>query len=359
MFYPKEKSIPKQLLALFLLSTLWLTACGELEFGVETKVSSGRPEVTVVTTTVAEIPEGMALVTVTPSATAVDTMTATPTAVATQTPAATETAVATETPTRVQIPATTAPILPTATPIPQQAAIISYTPIIEIYYPGDSLTLNYEAQGESVSLCLAPAFTALWECRTVPLSGPYTFTLDPTYHTNLNLELRVTAGETRRILGDYIGLYCSEDDWFFSGPPTTCPADAPIETAAAFEPFEHGWMLWLEEDNIIYTFYEQPNQTFATYSESALPGSDTPLPSDEYDPPEGLFVPVSGFGLLWREYSWVRQSLGWALAPEEGFTTTIQHEYQENANYLYLLAPDDQLIVLNLFNGTWAERSQP
>jgi hypothetical protein len=118
-------------------------------------------------------------------------------------------------------------------------------------------------------------------------------------------------------------------------------------------------MIWLQEDDTIYAFYEEPDQTFATYSEYTLPDADTPAPNDDYEPPEGMFVPVSGFGILWREYSWVREKLGWALAPEEGFTATIQREIQQDASYIYLLDPDGQVIVLNWAKATWAERSQP
>jgi hypothetical protein len=352
------------LLALFLLSTLWLTACGELEFGVETKVSSGRPEVTVVTTTMAEIPEGMVLVTVTPSAqaTALDAVTVTPTAVATETPEAAETAVAAAvaTATKAHTP-TPRFVPPTSTPTvtPSEAVILGYVPVRRRLSPGDSVTLDYLAVGEFASLCLSPAGAAQWDCRSVPVSGPYTLTIDPTYRTNLDVELHVYAGETEALAFDFITLFCPEDAWFFSGPPTTCPAGAPIETNAAFQPFEHGWMLWLQEDDTIYTFYEEPDPTFASYPEYTLPGDDAPVPSDEYDPPEGLFVPISGFGRLWREYSWVRQKLGWALAPEEGFTTTIQREIQQDASYLYLIDPEGQVVVLNLYRATWAERDQP
>ena len=36
-------------------------------------------------------------------------------------------------------------------------------------------------------------------------------------------------------------------------------------------------------------------------------------------PPDGLYVPKRGFGLAWRNYSYTRELLGWALAPEFGF----------------------------------------
>lgn len=372
MFYTKEKSAPKRILALFLLSMLWLTACGELEFGVETKVSSGRPEVTVVTTTVAQLPEGMVLVTVTPSAqaTALDEATATPTAVAaTQTATPTTTITPTPTkeasPTPVQLPATRVPVLPPPSPTPIWAEIITYPTVSSIVWPGDSITVEYEVRGNSAALCLAPVFTQDFTCHSVPTSGPYILEIDPTATTNLLLELRAFADNNGATGSTIIRLYCEEDKWFFSGPPTTCPAGPSVETAAAYQKFEHGMMFWLENGlwwepgELIYVLYDSPSQTFEAFPEYALPAGDAPMPEIEYDPPDGLFVPESGFGLVWRENSWLRQRLGWALAPEAGFTTTAQQEFTQDGTYLYLLDFDGQLIVLNFYNGSWAERSQP
>ncbi len=45
--------------------------------------------------------------------------------------------------------------------------------------------------------------------------------------------------------------------------------------------------------------------------------------SAEIIPPAGLYVPVSGFGLIWRgdvsQSAGYREVLGWALAPEFGY----------------------------------------
>lgn len=368
MFYPREQSVTKFLFALLLLAALWLAACGELEFGVETKVSSGRPEVTVVTTTVAEIPEGMVLVTVTPSAqaTAQDEATATPTIAATATATPTPTKEATLTPIPFnQFPATRAPVLPSPTPTHGWAEVLVYPTVSAIVWPGDSVTVDYEVRADSATLCLAPVFTQEWACRPVPLAGPYTLNINAAATTNLQLQLHAYTGESEATGMATIMLYCDDAAWFFSGPPTTCPAGAPIETAAAYQQFEHGIMLWLENGlwwepgEMIYVLYDSPSQTFEVFPEYALPPSDAPMPDIEYDPPEGLFVPESGFGLVWRENSWIRQRLGWALAPEVGFTTTAQREFVQDGAYLYLLDFDDQLTVLNFYNGTWAERSQP
>ena len=359
MFDAKKKHFSQVLL---LLTALWLVACGELEFGVETKVSGGRPEVTVVTTTVAEIPEGMVLVTVTPSAqaSAANQVTATPTAVATQpltpTLTATPTMIPTATPTALRAAATSPPLLPT--PTLSQPIVTSYTNIVDWISPGDSLTLQYEATAESALLCLAPPMSDQWDCRSAPTSGPFTFTVAPTYRTNLQLQIRLYAAGYESLIVDFLTLLCPESAWFFAGPPTTCPAGPPVTTHAAYQPFEHGWMLWLESSDMMYAFFDTPGQTFAQFYPSQIPESSI-VPNNEYDPPDGRYVPTSGFGRLWRSNSWVRDSLGWALQPESGFETTMQNDIQQDASYLYVLNPDDELIVMNNYNSSWAVRSQP
>ena len=371
MFYKKSFY---HIVTVLLLALFGLTACGELEFGVETKVSSGRPSVTVVSpTSVAEIPENMVLVTVTPSAPA-ETPTASPTVAITETPTATETAVPTETvtptptatATAVPFVPTRAPIVqPSPTPTPFWPEITVYPTVSSIVWPGDSLTVEYEARGISAALCLAPVFTQDWTCYSAPTSGPYTLEIDEDIRTNLQLELRVNTAEGGTAGGTTALLYCNESAWFFTGPPATCPAGPAVETAAAYQRFEHGTMLWLEAGhwwdpgNMIYVLYDAPNYTVDFFPEYAVPDSDDLDQEIEFNPPEGLMVPESGFGLVWRANSRVRQQLGWALAEEEGFTATVQREWSKQDVYLYLLDFEDNLLVLNFYDGIWAVRSQP
>jgi hypothetical protein len=56
-------------------------------------------------------------------------------------------------------------------------------------------------------------------------------------------------------------------------------------------------------------------------------------------PPDGLYQPVRGFGLVWRTYSEVRDRLGWAVDQEVGFDTVIQMttRYKYNSTYIQAL----------------------
>lgn len=368
MFFVDKKSIWLQLFVW--LSLLWLTACGELEVGIADEADNGQVEVTVVTTVIASIPEGMILVTVTPTGQA-PTMTPTPTPTSVLIPAATHTPFSEDAtvvstavlPISTRTPFVT-PLAATATP-PPYPEIITYPTVPTIVWPGDSTEIHYQTEADSVMLCLAPVFTQDWNCQPAPESGPHTVNIPADTTTNLHLRLlAMTNGSEVEAMG-LVMLYCPEDDWFFTGPPTTCPGGPPVETAAAYQRFERGMMLWLEDGqwwedgNVIYVLYDEPSPYYEVFAETTMPPANAPAPSNEYDPPDGFFVPESGFGLIWRENSWIRQKIGWALAPEVAYMSTVQREYSLDRATVYLLDVENQLLVLNMFNNSWSERSQP
>jgi hypothetical protein len=92
-----------------------------------------------------------------------------------------------------------------------------------------------------------------------------------------------------------------------------CPRAEAIEVDAARQPFEHGWLLWRRDVNLIYGL--EPDQSWFFTGDTWRDGD----PSDDpaIIPPNGLYQPVRGFGKVWREESGVRESLGWATAEEQ------------------------------------------
>jgi hypothetical protein len=101
-----------------------------------------------------------------------------------------------------------------------------------------------------------------------------------------------------------------------------CPKPAEIGWAAQ-QPFEHGFMLWLEPSQTIYVFFENySGHSYRSYIDTfkeSDPESDPSLV-----PPAGLLQPIRGFGLVWRTNPEVHDYLGWATAPESGFETWRQ-----------------------------------
>jgi len=101
-----------------------------------------------------------------------------------------------------------------------------------------------------------------------------------------------------------------------------CPHPAEIGWAAQ-QPFEHGFMLWLQPSKSIYVFFNNyGGQSYRVYNDTFKEGD--PESDPNLVPPAGLLQPVRGFGLIWRSYPEVRDNLGWATAPESGFNTWRQ-----------------------------------
>jgi hypothetical protein len=92
------------------------------------------------------------------------------------------------------------------------------------------------------------------------------------------------------------------------------------DTAAAFQTFEGGVMVWRQDAGEVYILFP-PGDWYAitdTWAEGQ-PESDPSIV-----PPEGRLQPVRGFGKVWRSEGWVRERLGWAVEAERGSTAQAQ-----------------------------------
>jgi hypothetical protein len=106
-----------------------------------------------------------------------------------------------------------------------------------------------------------------------------------------------------------------------------CPRAAPYTVNLVAQPFQTGYMFWRDTKEIYVlstggiqkgastdTFWRFPDNW-----DESLPASD---PSQVA--PAGLIQPIRGFGYVWRSNATVKNSVGWALAPEQPFTSMWQ-----------------------------------
>jgi len=127
-------------------------------------------------------------------------------------------------------------------------------------------------------------------------------------------------------------------DYFFSPAPAACPQEAPVEMAAAEQPFTGGVMIWLETAGAIYVFFPDGQwQRFADSWTEAEAESDPSL-----SPPAGLFQPIRGFGKVWRENPDLQERLGWATSVELGYTSAVQQPVSEAG---------EEITFLRTYNG--------
>lgn len=128
-----------------------------------------------------------------------------------------------------------------------------------------------------------------------------------------------------------------------------CPLGNPpdiVTINAAYQTFEGGFMVWLAGE--IYVVYRTGGiyQRFAdTFTEGIDPEQGAQVA------PDGLFAPIRGFLKVWSSHAGVRDSLGWALAPEQGTTATTQNFV--NGRMLWLPLRSDILVFIGADTGLW------
>lgn len=108
-----------------------------------------------------------------------------------------------------------------------------------------------------------------------------------------------------------------------------CPGAAWEYVPAAFQPFENGYMTWLDipgRGKQIFVVAKDPYapgrpDVWSLYPDSWAEGE---LEDTIYTAPAGRYEPQRGFGKLWANNKFVRGALGWATAPERQTEATIQ-----------------------------------
>lgn len=106
-------------------------------------------------------------------------------------------------------------------------------------------------------------------------------------------------------------------------PATPVPAKV-VTSVAAYQTFEHGFMLWTANDDRIYLFAKLYGAGDITWS-YALTDYQAISDTVSETPPTGLFKPVRGFARAWNHNrSGLKESpFGWATAPETAITATL------------------------------------
>ncbi len=136
---------------------------------------------------------------------------------------------------------------------------------------------------------------------------------------------------------------------FFFGRGEGCPAEPAREVQAAYQPFERGHMVWRADWGEVYVHFN--DRSAYHFIESVLDSApDNPVTEM---PPEGFYKPVSGFGRVWGNFVDVRERLGWATAPEQGYTMRVQQVRVEPTVFVlhYLTLPDGRVVGTGF--GRW------
>lgn len=211
------------------------------------------------------------------------------------------------------------------TPTPAPPEIVEFSTDRTTLTEGESVQITWQTRNATEISILWPGAGGTMEGlgEIDPESG--TATITP-YGSPIHLEVRNDVGSATADLT--LDVQCA-NAWvpeLAEARENRCPK--PAETTwAAQQPFERGFMIWMEFNQTIYVFYDQGDpKTYATYPDTFEEGKD--LERDpSIKPPSGLDQPIRGFGKVWRENPEVRTKIGWATAPESGFESW-QQRYQ-------------------------------
>lgn len=253
-----------------------------------------------------------------------------------------------------------------ATPATSDLSIQSFTIEAEDNPNGGKrLILNWQTTGAGqVQIWRGSGYNAYrWD---VELAGTLTveYSADEAYNEQ-NFTLIATDDQGNTVDQSASFQFPCRYTLFFDSNPNRCASYEAGNTAAAEQPFEHGWMIWLKElryspdhviENAIVVLYEDGR--WKKFDDTWQPGEPESDPT--IVPPAGLYQPLRGFGKLWRNESYnLRQQLGWALTEEQGFETVWQDDTRLDSpgagnDTIYIRADDGQIIKLfGTGSGIW------
>lgn len=308
-------------------------------------------------------------VTPSPSATASPTYTPTATADATTPPSSTPDDITDSPPTDIppsatsttQEPAASASptFEPTPTPRPDTVQVDAFTASPATADPGSTITLSWQTTGAhsvDVRKTSANGSSALVASGLDP-TGALDVTVAGHERNHIRYVLIVNYGGDPLTRETVVELTCPLA-WFFDAPPPPdlCPLFAADAGPGLAQPFEHGMMILNTATGFIHILYDTSGEYRRT---SNTWTAGMPEVSPGHTPPDGLYPPERGFGILWDENApgtggTIGEGLGWAIAPATGFQTAFQCaavDEPETSNPCFVQGPEGAVYLE--YYGEW------
>jgi len=197
--------------------------------------------------------------------------------------------------------------------------VVAFTAEPDMVNPGAAVTLSWEIQGTGgVTIEQSVPNMALVETVVTAQSPRGSTTVYLPDYAAYSVQYTLYTANRSGSASAVVQINCPYT--FFFGQGDGCPAGEAREVEAAYEEFEGGIMVWRGDTREIYVFYDDGTASYfleASYAGMADRPADAMPPLDRY-------APVSGFGRVWANAPGVREKLGWALMPEQGYRMMIQ-----------------------------------
>ena len=141
-----------------------------------------------------------------------------------------------------------------------------------------------------------------------------------------------------------------------AGLPTPIPNNMTEwrTTAATFQAFENGFMIWLSNTSDIWVYTRGTSSGTTRNRLNVHPASEySRLTANTATPPSGYIQPLFGFGKVWSNLNNYRQTMGWATQAETAYTLRFGIL---NGQLVEFNLPSGATILRNS-DGFWSEGS--
>lgn len=187
----------------------------------------------------------------------------------------------------------------------------------EVAVAGESVTLYWQVQGTTrVQIELLPANGSRVQGQLVdnlPLAGSTTFTIPARYTAGARFVLwGLDRAEPGIPGGSWVRTVSAE----MIVPTRLNPG--PVTTQAAYQPYEHGFMLWRADTGDVQVYGSGGTVMF--FGEDGYANWPEPV----YTPPNRI-RPSSAFGKVWNNVPQVRDLLGYPTAAEQAYSMTVRN----------------------------------
>ncbi len=202
-------------------------------------------------------------------------------------------------------------------PRPAPARVVDFTANADAVLPGGTLFLNWAVEGVEfaiLDLYLANSNTPFTSLSDLPAAGSATITVPDNASDSVRL---VLSGARRTRPNGFVAVIERLVQSTLNIPVRPFPTPITTTTYAAFQQYEHGFMIWRADTGAVYAFYQ--GGLWGNWFQSVYEG----LSDSAISAPAGLVSPVNGFGRVWGNFQDVRDRLGWATGVEQGYQMTV------------------------------------
>lgn len=189
-----------------------------------------------------------------------------------------------------------------------------------------SVDFIWRAQGDEAYFYACPSAAEEADCprplSAQPLPLQYTLTGIGGFHYpgSIRYRLEVSGGDEVATEDIIIEVTCSQQSLLPDDEGRyPCPQDPPQAIFAAWQPFQGGVMMWFSDRREIWVMLNESSEVLI------LP--DTYIEGDpelDDEAPEGLHVPIRGFGQAWDRLGRAEGIMGWGMSESVGFDSARQ-----------------------------------